>query len=216
MQPDQFEKPLVPMRSAHSQQHLHGSFPGNFSALLIILHKVCRNSVTKRVSSGKLTKDKINARGYNKYLTLKNEVNVEIDYAKFEADAKWDGLKGYITNTTLSADAVIDSYSNLWHIEKAFRMSKSDLQIRPIYHFTKRRIEAHISISFVAYTIYKELERLLYKHEAPFSVKTARDIVKNMYQIEIELPNSKHKEKVLLNMDDEQKFLLNIVQSEFG
>jgi transposase len=170
----------------------------------------------KRVSSGKLTKDKINARGYNKYLTLKNEVNVEIDYAKFEADAKWDGLKGYITNTNLSADAIVDSYSNLWHIEKAFKMSKSDLQIRPIYHFAKRRIEAHISISFVAYTLYKELERLLYKYEAPFSVKTARDVVKNMYQIEIELPNSKQRKKILLNMDDEQQLLLKIIHSEFG
>lgn len=128
----------------------------------------------KKVKSGKLTKDKINARGYNKYLHLKDEVNVEIDYDKFNSDAAWDGLKGYITNTSLSADTVISNYSNLWHIEKAFRMSKSDLQIRPIYHFTKRRIEAHISISFVAYTIYKELERLLYKYEAPFSVKNDR------------------------------------------
>lgn len=153
----------------------------------------------KKVSSGKLSKDKINARGYNKYLTLKNEVNVAIDYDKYNADASWDGLKGYITNTSLSVDAVIENYSNLWHIEKAFRMSKSDLEIRPIYHFTKRRIEAHISISFVAYTVYKELERLLYKYEAPFSVQKARDIIRNMYQIEIELPNSKHKEKVLLN-----------------
>ena len=170
----------------------------------------------KKISSGKLTKDKINTRGYNKYLTLKNEVNVAIDYDKYYADSAWDGLKGYITNTNLSIDVVIENYSNLWHIEKAFRMSKSDLEIRPIYHFAKRRIEAHISISFVAYTIYKELERLLYKHEAPFGVKTARDIIKNMYQIEIELPNSKHKEKILLNMDDEQKLLLQIVQSEIG
>ena len=54
----------------------------------------------KKVSSGKLSKDKINARGYNKYLTLKNEVNVAIDYDKYNADASWDGLKGYITNTS--------------------------------------------------------------------------------------------------------------------
>lgn len=170
----------------------------------------------KKIISGKLSKDKINARGYNKYLTLKSDVHVEIDYKKFEADSAWDGLKGYITNTALSVDAVIDGYSNLWHIEKAFRMSKSDLQIRPIYHFKKRRIEAHISISFVAYTIYKELERLLYKYNAPFSVKTARDIVKNMFELEIELPNSKHKEKVLLQMDEEQQLLLQIIHNEFG
>ena len=95
-------------------------------------------------------------------------------------------------------------------------MSKSDLETRPIYHFTKRRIEAHISISFVAYTVCKELERLLYKYEAGFSVNTARDIVKNIYQLEVELPNSKHKEKVLLQMDEEQQYLLNIIQSELG
>ena len=168
----------------------------------------------KKVKSGKLTKDKINVRGYNKYLHLKNDVNVVIDYDKFNKDSAWDGLKGYITNTSLAEDIVISNYSNLWHIEKAFRMSKSDLQIRPIYHFTKRRIEAHISISFVAYTIYKELERLLYKYEAPFSVQTARDIIHNIYQLEITLPDSKIKEKILLNMDDEQQFLLNIIAKE--
>lgn len=167
-----------------------------------------------KVKSGKLTKDTINAKGYNKYLHLKNEVNVAIDYDKFNADVAWDGLKGYVTNTTLTEDEVIENYSNLWHIEKAFRMSKSDLQIRPIYHFTKRRIEAHISISFVAYTIYKELERLLYKHKASFSVKTAREIIHNIYQLEITLPDSKITEKILLNMNEEQKSLLNIIALE--
>ena len=170
----------------------------------------------KKVISGKLTKDKINNRGYNKYLHLKNEVNVEIDYEKFHADAKWDGLKGYITNTSLSPDIIISNYANLWQIEKAFRMSKSDLEIRPIYHFTKRRIEAHISISFVSYAIYKELERLLYKNEAPFSVKTAREIISNIYQLEITLPDSKQNERILLNMDEEQQLLLNIIKKELG
>ena len=117
----------------------------------------------------------------------------------------------YVTNTNLSNDAVVSNYSNLWQIEKAFRMSKSDLEIRPIYHFTKRRIEAHISISFVAYSVYKELERLLYKYQALFSVKKAREIIHNIYQLEIILPDSNIKEKILLQMDEEEKFLLNII-----
>ncbi|MGJ0372871.1 hypothetical protein NG790_10425, partial [Aliarcobacter cryaerophilus] len=122
----------------------------------------------------------------------------------------------YITNTNLSNDAVISNYSNLWQIEKAFRMSKSDLEIRPIYHFTKRRIEAHISISFVAYSIYKELERLLYLYNAPFSVKKAREIIHNIYQIEVTLPDSGVKQKVLLQMDEEQQFLVNMIQNEIS
>ncbi len=164
----------------------------------------------KRVKSGKLTKEHINARGYNKYLRLDNEVKVEIDYEKYEADKAWDGLKGYITNTSLEAGSVIENYASLWQIEKAFRMSKSDLRIRPIYHFTRRRIEAHISISFVAYAVYKELERLLYEYQAPFGVKTAREIVQTMYQIDITLPDTGIQKSLSLKMNEEQQMLLDI------
>jgi len=56
----------------------------------------------KRIKSGKLTKSSINNRGYNKYLKLEGEVSVEIDYDKYNKDDKWDGVKGYITNSKLS------------------------------------------------------------------------------------------------------------------
>ena len=94
------------------------------------------------------------------------ELTIEIDYDKFNEDKQWDGLKGYFTNTTLKPATVLDQYKNLWHIEKAFRMSKTDLRIRPIYHRLKRRIEAHICLSFAAYAIYKELERVLKKEKS--------------------------------------------------
>jgi hypothetical protein len=93
----------------------------------------------KRVQSGKLTKEHINNRGYNKYLILKNRIDVAIDYEKYEQDGRWDGLKGYITNTDLSPKAVIENYANLWQIEKAFRMSKSDLKIRPVFTASPER-----------------------------------------------------------------------------
>src|SRR5277367_6106181 len=100
------------------------------------------------------------------------------------ADAFWDGLKGYVTNTELSGQQVIENYRHLWQIEKAFRISKTDLRIRPIHHYRKRRIEAHICIAFVAYTIYKELERLLIDHKAGFSPKRAAELTHTMYEIE--------------------------------
>jgi len=86
---------------------------------------------------------------------------VSINENKISDDQKWDGLKGYITNTKLSTEDIIKHYKDLWQIEKAFRVAKTDLEIRPVYHRTPRRIEAHICISFVAYKIYKELERQL-------------------------------------------------------
>ena len=169
----------------------------------------------KRINSGKLTKSNINNRGYNKYLKLTGEVTIEIDYDKYKQDDRWDGLKGYITNTKLTDQQVIDNYKNLWHIEKAFRMSKTDLRIRPIYHRLKHRIEAHICISFTAYCIYKELERVLYQEKSTLSLKKAAEITHNIYEITYTLPDSKHTKSKLLNMDDEQLELTTIIDRNF-
>jgi len=165
----------------------------------------------KKISSGKLTKSNINNRGYNKYLTISGKVDIKINYEKFEDDKKWDGLKGYITNTKLSSKQIIDNYKNLWYIERAFRMSKSDLRIRPIFHRIRTRIEAHICISFTAYAIYKELERLLKKENVSFSVKQAAELTQTMYQIQVILPESKLKKNILLNMDEKQKLLIKTI-----
>lgn len=74
----------------------------------------------------------------NKYLKLEGEMTVSVDFEKYEADAAWDGIKGYVTNTTLKAGEVIDRYGDLWYIERAFRFKKFDLAVWPIYHFLRR------------------------------------------------------------------------------
>ncbi|MBA7588134.1 hypothetical protein ES708_30184 [subsurface metagenome] len=86
----------------------------------------------KSLNTGRLTKSNINNRGYNKYLQMHGELKITIDYDKFRTDAKWDGLKGYLTNTNLSGNEVIDSYNNLWKIEKAFRISKTVFKVSQI------------------------------------------------------------------------------------
>lgn len=169
----------------------------------------------KRIKSGKLTKSNINNRGYNKYLKLEGEVTVEIDYDKYNKDDKWDGLKGYMTNSKLSNGQIIENYGNLWHIEKAFRMSKTDLRIRPIYHRLRHRIEAHICILFTAYSIYKELERVLYKEKSSLSLKKASELTHNMYQISYTLPDSKHTKSQILKMDEDQTELYEIINRNY-
>ncbi len=167
----------------------------------------------KRIKSGKLTKENINSRGYNKFLSLDGEVKIEIDEDKIKEDKKWDGLKGYVTNSKISSKKIIENYGHLWQIEKAFRISKTDLRIRPIYHFLQRRIEAHICIAFVAYTIYKELERILNNHKIGFSVSRAIELTQNMYEISYISPDSKKQKTKYLKMDDEQQILFNIVKN---
>lgn len=169
----------------------------------------------KKIKSGKLTKNHINNRGYNKYLKMEGSITISIDQQKYEQDFKWDGLKGYLTNCKEEPQLIIRNYKNLWYIERAFRMSKTDLRIRPVYHRLRRRIEAHICLSFVAYSIYKELERVLKKANYPLSVEKAAEITRNMYQIEVILPQSKHIRNITLKMDEWQTQLIQIVAKYF-
>ena len=166
----------------------------------------------KRLGAGKLTKSNINNRGYNKYLSMDGEIKISIDYDKFNADAAWDGIKAYITNSRLPLKTIVSNYHNLWFIERAFRMNKTDLRIRPIYHRLRNRIEGHICICFTAYTILLELERRLQKAEATISLNQAREMTNNIYSITYTLPETKEERTTVLKMSSEQQLLVEIAQ----
>jgi len=162
------------------------------------------------VKSGQLTKQQLNNRGYNKFLKLAGEVTIKIDETKIEEATRWDRLKGYLTNTDMSPDKVIEDYGQLWNIEKAFRISKTDLRISPIYHYRRRRIEAHVLVAFVAYTIYKELELQLFENQKPITPQRAAELMQTMYEMTFKLPNDPLQDQVLLKMDDEQQQLYDL------
>ncbi|ALO14257.1 Transposase [Salinivirga cyanobacteriivorans] len=163
----------------------------------------------KSLNAGRLTKSNINNRGYNKYLKMQGELKINIDYEKFRNDSTWDGLKGYLTNTKLSGKEVIENYNNLWKIEKAFRISKTDLKIRPIYHRLKERIEAHICISFVSYLLYKELEKTLKENDTGISINKAIKAINKMYEIQV------GNKRILLRNNETQQNIIDLINSKF-
>jgi transposase len=144
----------------------------------------------KAYKGGIITKENINKRGYNKFLEISDSVKITISQQKICEDEKWDGLKGYITNTTLSKKEVYEQYNGLWVIENAFRITKGTIEIRPMFHFNPRRIEAHVCICFVAFKVYKELERILKKKAIGLSVDKVLGIAKTITTIKVKLPAS--------------------------
>jgi len=165
----------------------------------------------KKIRSGKLTKEHINNRGYNKFLKLEGDIRIEVDESKIEESVLWDGLKGYLTNTDHSPSDVIENYRQLWHVEKAFRISKTDLRIRPIHHYKAKRIKAHVCVAFVAYTIYKELERLLLESGASITPQRAVQLTHTMYEMIVELPDDPSLQRIQLKMDPEQNILYKLL-----
>jgi len=94
----------------------------------------------------------------NRFITLTGtakSVNRNLE-AKARALA---GIKGYTTNiTNPSPEFVIGAYHQLWRIEKSFRMSKHDLRARPIYHYKRESIDAHLTIVFAALAVTRLIE----------------------------------------------------------
>ena len=145
----------------------------------------------KSYRAGRLSKENINRRGYNKFLDMDGNTTVSINYDRIQEDQRWDGLKGYLTNTDIPTTDVITAYHNLWNVEKAFRIAKSKIEIRPMFHFTRRRIEAHICICFVALKVYKELERLLKLSDISLSVDKVLNMAKTVTTISVYMPQNK-------------------------
>ena len=164
-----------------------------------------------RIKSGKLSKKQLSNRGYNKFLKIEGEATVVFDETKVADDQQWDGLKGYVTNTALTPDDVVERYRDLWQIENAFRISKTDLKVRPVFHRIRRRIEAHLTVAFAAYVVYKELERLLKERKAPFSVKRAAELTHTMYELAYRSPGSVETKQKILAMDEEQQRLYDTI-----
>jgi len=138
-----------------------------------------------------ITKSDLKLSYYAKYLDIDDKCTIKykLNPNKVKLDAKLDGIKGFATNDfTLEAKDVIAHYQNQYAVEKAFRISKTDLKIRPIHHRLEHRIKTHILISFVAYAIYKEFEiktRKL-KKEYQISYKILRDLIKHIFAIKFD------------------------------
>jgi transposase len=169
----------------------------------------------KEYASGSITKDKVNKRGYNKFLEISNDIKVTINWERISQDEKWDGLKGYMTNTTLPAQEVCQEYSGLWEVERAFRITKGALELRPMFHFTPKRIGAHVCICFVAYKVYKELERILKTTGINLSVDKVLDIAQTITTLKIKLPISNETMTKTMLLTPKHKSIAKLFEPNF-
>ena len=85
------------------------------------------------------------------------------------------GIKGYVTNSDIPDEQVISHYHQLWQVEQSFRMSKSDLKARPIFHRKQEAIEAHLTVVFAALAIGRLIEQRI-SFSIPRLVKLLRPI----------------------------------------
>lgn len=134
------------------------------------------NRLRKKLTLSNDPQSLISNRGYLKYVDEEAKGKVLLNEEKVFEDAKWDGLHGVITNDkTSKALDLLYRYRNLWVIEESFRINKHTLAMRPIYHFSPKRIAAHILICYLAFAITRYIHQDVNNPEDPISIEDIRE-----------------------------------------
>lgn len=131
----------------------------------------------KKLSKYKNPRDLISNYGYKKFLKIEGKSEILLDEDRLAHAAQWDGLHGVITNNKdLNAQDILAQYRGLWQVEESFRITKHDLRVRPIFHWTPERVRAHIAICFMSFACVRYLEHrtaLQYKKLSPEAIRKA-------------------------------------------
>lgn len=131
--------------------------------------------IQKKIGKSKNVKQLISNRGYSKFLKSEGEAELVLNEDKIAEEALWDGLHGIITNdTTSKSEELLARYRRLWVIEESFRIQKHHLAVRPIYHFKPERIEAHILLCYIAFTLVRHAAYRVETQQKKLSVQDIR------------------------------------------
>jgi transposase len=137
------------------------------------------DKLRQKLDKSKRPESLISNYGYKKYLQVDGDVQVRVNEEKLEKEALWDGLHGVFTNIRekdMNAKEILSQYHGLWQVEESFRISKHDLRVRPIFHWSAKRIRAHMAICFVAFALIRFLQyRIAQKTKENFSAERIRE-----------------------------------------
>ena len=134
---------------------------------------------------------------------------VALDEASIERARQSAGYKGYVTNIDpkiMDGHAVVAAYHDLWKVEQSFRMAKSDLKARPIFHRTRDSIEAHLTIVFAALAIARHLQNC-----TGMSIKKIVRILRRIHTVVIDVDG--HELTARTPLDDDAQAITSVISA---
>ncbi len=144
-------------------------------------------------------------RGAGRFIISDEEgLPIRLDDEKIVSDERYDGFKAIATSTDLPVREVLDKYGDLYNVEHSFRMLKSQIEIRPVFHWTNRRIEGHIAMCFLAYTFLNHL-----RNETSLQISQISRAMDKMQMSEIQEGEKEEKIFMRSSVDEQQKIIFN-------
>ena len=133
-----------------------------------------------------------NKRGGKKYLKGSKDINWTLDDEAIKKDERFDGYYAIQTSEkNLTTKDVLKAYQDLWKIEESFRLMKSTLSVRPIFHWTEPRIKGHFVICFLAFLLERTLEFKLKKANLEASPQKIQEVLNSMNFAEVKIEKRK-------------------------
>lgn len=129
-----------------------------------------------------------NKRGGKKYLAQNSDKTIySLDNPAIERDNQFDGYYGIQTSEkSMTATDIMDAYHTLWKIEESFRIMKSTLEVRPIFHWKPERIHGHFVVCFLAFMLERKLEFLLDERGVANSPEQIKEALNSMMLAKVE------------------------------
>lgn len=147
--------------------------------------KRLQGKLGKKQSSSPKLKKLVNNKGYLKYVEFSGDGKWSINAEAEAKAASWDGFHALAVSksSNLTNAAALAQYRGLYRIEEAFRVSKSHLEIRPMFHWTTQRIRAHILICFISLFLERYLEKMLRINNTPLTPDRIRYALQRAHSI---------------------------------
>jgi transposase len=174
------------------------------------------NKLKKKLGVCKNAKRLINKNGYLKYTEITGQAIAVINEEKIEEDAKWDGLHAVISNKLECDIDVYKSYRRLYVIEESFRINKHNLKMRPIYHYTPKRIQAHILICYMVFTLIRHIQFRLNCADLQISITRIIDAVRDVQASILVDPRNNNKYRILSSLSEDAAAIYNVLNIKQG
>ena len=135
---------------------------------------------------GSSLKTKLTGKLRKPYVKLSNDSVIEIDHDKIADSAKFDGYFAIQTNIqSQDPQMIIQQYKRLWQIEQTFRIAKHNLQIRPVFHYALKRIDAHFAICYMALSLIRSVEYITHRKNCYIPLEQLHTLLRQVKTISL-------------------------------
>jgi len=136
-------------------------------------------------------------RGGRKYLKETNKMKWELDTDAISKDEMFDGYYAIeVSRTDMDVEDILSAYHNLWKIEESFRIMKSTLEVRPVFHWTEKRIKGHFVVCFLSFLLERTLELMLKENNINASPERIKEALNSLNITLFEIDKKKYYLKI--------------------